>query len=164
MQVVCDVPFTVVVDFAHTPDGAGEGAGRARAGAGRASVGGRGRRRRTRSRQARARSARSRPGADLAVFTEEDHRSEDLGGILAAMAAGARAAGGVEGASFHVVPDRRAAIALALRLAAPGDVVLLAGKGHERTLERGADGHPVGRGRAQKRARPSPTSARSMGP
>jgi UDP-N-acetylmuramoyl-L-alanyl-D-glutamate--2,6-diaminopimelate ligase len=35
------------------------------------------------------------------------------------------------------VPDRRAAIALALGLARPGDVVLLAGKGHERTLERG---------------------------
>jgi UDP-N-acetylmuramoyl-L-alanyl-D-glutamate--2,6-diaminopimelate ligase len=76
-------------------------------------------------------------GADLAVFTEEDHRSEDLGAILIQMAEGAVAAGAQEGERFHLVPDRREAIAFALSLAGPDDVVLLCGKGHERTLERG---------------------------
>ena len=50
--------------------------------------------------------------------------------ILREIAAGARAAGMTRG-SLHLEPDRRAAIALAFRLARPGDVVLLAGKGHE---------------------------------
>src|SRR5690606_31022318 len=75
-------------------------------------------------------------GADVAVLTEEDSRSEDVSAILAAMARGAEAAGGVRGETFHLEPDRREAIALAYRLARPGDVVVLAGKGHERTLER----------------------------
>ena len=75
-------------------------------------------------------------GADLAIFTEDDARSEPLDAILAGLADGAVAAGGVEGRTFRVRPDRRGAIVLALGLARPGDVVLLAGKGHERTLER----------------------------
>jgi UDP-N-acetylmuramoyl-L-alanyl-D-glutamate--2,6-diaminopimelate ligase len=50
--------------------------------------------------------------------------------ILREIAAGARAAG-MTPRSLHLEPDRRAAIALAFGLARPGDVVLLAGKGHE---------------------------------
>jgi UDP-N-acetylmuramoyl-L-alanyl-D-glutamate--2,6-diaminopimelate ligase len=42
----------------------------------------------------------------------------------------------VNGRDFFVVPERRDAIRRALAFAAPGDLVLLAGKGHERTLER----------------------------
>src|SRR5690606_4112634 len=75
-------------------------------------------------------------GAGVAVHSEEDCRAEDVSAILAAMARGAAAAGGVRGEAFHLEPDRREAIALAYRLARPGDVVVLAGKGHERTLER----------------------------
>jgi len=75
-------------------------------------------------------------GADLAVFTEEDARSEDPAAILAAMAEGAAAAGGREGRDFLRVADRREAIRRAVAAAEPGDVVLLAGKGHERTLAR----------------------------
>lgn len=75
-------------------------------------------------------------GADLALFTEEDSRSEDVGQILQQMAAGARAAGGILGSDFLLQPDRREAIRQALAAAGPADVVLLAGKGHERTLER----------------------------
>ena len=75
-------------------------------------------------------------GADLAVFTEEDSRSESTAAILAAIAEGAAAAGGRAGADYLLVPDRREAIGTALGRALPGDVVLLAGKGHERTLER----------------------------
>lgn len=70
--------------------------------------------------------------ADVAVFTEEDSRSEPVEVILKALTAGAR-----EGrAEVHIEPDRRRAIRLASRLARPGDTILLAGKGHERTLER----------------------------
>lgn len=52
------------------------------------------------------------------------------------MAQGAREAGAAEGSRFVVVPDRREAIRKAVAMAGPNDIVLLAGKGHERTLER----------------------------
>lgn len=78
-------------------------------------------------------------GADLALFTEEDSRSEPVGAILEAMAAGAREAGGHEGEGFRLIPERRAAIGEALGEARPGDTVLLAGKGHERSLERAGE-------------------------
>ena len=67
-------------------------------------------------------------GADHAVFTDDNPRSEDPAVILAAIVEGARA---VPGAHWTVEPDRRAAIAEALRLALPGDAVVVAGKGHE---------------------------------
>ncbi len=60
-------------------------------------------------------------GSDVAVLTSDNPRSEDPLAILAEMAQpGAR-----------VEPDRRAAIALAVGLAGPGDTVVVAGKGHE---------------------------------
>jgi UDP-N-acetylmuramoyl-L-alanyl-D-glutamate--2,6-diaminopimelate ligase len=77
-------------------------------------------------------------GAELAVVTSDNPRTEDplaiVADILPGMSAKARinagdALRGAEG--FVVEPDRAAAIALALRAAAPGDVVLIAGKGHE---------------------------------
>ena len=53
--------------------------------------------------------------------------------ILEAMAQAARA----EGGAYELVPDREEAILKAILEARPGDTVLLAGKGHEATLERG---------------------------
>lgn len=73
--------------------------------------------------------------ADFTVFTEEDHRTESLTEILETMATEAR----VHFGNFVLEPDRRAAIGLAISQAKPGDTVLLAGKGHERSLERGLD-------------------------
>jgi UDP-N-acetylmuramoyl-L-alanyl-D-glutamate--2,6-diaminopimelate ligase len=73
--------------------------------------------------------------ADFTVFTEEDHRTESLDAILEIMATEAR----VHDGHFVLEPDRRAAIRSAITQAKPGDTVLLAGKGHERTLERGTD-------------------------
>lgn len=72
--------------------------------------------------------------ADLAVFTNEDPREEDELVILEGIAGGARSEGWVEGEQFWVIPDRRLAIRHAVSSARPGDVLLLAGKGHERSI------------------------------
>lgn len=66
-------------------------------------------------------------GSDLVILTSDNPRSEDPQAILADILPG------VGDAPHRVEPDRRAAIALALSLAEPGDVVLIAGKGHETT-------------------------------
>ena len=72
--------------------------------------------------------------ADMAVFTNEDPREENELVILDGIAAGARGEGWVEGDDYWVIPDRRSAIRHAVSLAEPGDVMLLAGKGHERSI------------------------------
>jgi UDP-N-acetylmuramoyl-L-alanyl-D-glutamate--2,6-diaminopimelate ligase len=74
--------------------------------------------------------------ADLAIFTEEDSRSEDVNVILGEMAKGAIKAGGEATKTYWCIPDRREAIRFAVSQARPGDTLVLAGKGHEATLER----------------------------
>jgi UDP-N-acetylmuramoyl-L-alanyl-D-glutamate--2,6-diaminopimelate ligase len=73
--------------------------------------------------------------ADVSVITDEDPRGEDRQLILEQIAAGAVAAGGVRGTTLFVIPDREEAIGFAVAKAAPGDTVLCAGKGHEKTVE-----------------------------
>jgi UDP-N-acetylmuramoyl-L-alanyl-D-glutamate--2,6-diaminopimelate ligase len=73
----------------------------------------------------------------LVVLADEDPRGEDPDGILAEIAAGAEAAGKVDGRDILRITDRRAAIEAAFERAQPGDVVLLAGKGHEQTIIKG---------------------------
>lgn len=135
MQVVQAEPFALVVDFAHTAPALEKALAAVRPGAARVIVviGAAGERDPGKRAPLGAAAAR---GADLAFFTEEDARSEDPEAILAEMAAGAEAAGAREGERFRRVPDRRAAIRAAVAAADRGDVVLLCGKGHERTLER----------------------------
>jgi UDP-N-acetylmuramoyl-L-alanyl-D-glutamate--2,6-diaminopimelate ligase len=70
----------------------------------------------------------------LSWFTDEDPRGEDAGAILEALARGATEAGGVQDQTFFVLRDRAQAIAAAISAAQPGDTVLLAGKGHERSI------------------------------
>jgi UDP-N-acetylmuramoyl-L-alanyl-D-glutamate--2,6-diaminopimelate ligase len=70
--------------------------------------------------------------ADVAVVTSDNPRSEDPEAIVAEILVGAE--GGP--AELVVEVDRRAAIARALREAAGGDVVVIAGKGHEQGQER----------------------------
>jgi UDP-N-acetylmuramoyl-L-alanyl-D-glutamate--2,6-diaminopimelate ligase len=72
--------------------------------------------------------------ADFGIFTDEDPRGEDPLAILQEIAAGTTAAGWREGHEYLAIPDRHAAIARAVALAQPGDVVLLAGKGHENAI------------------------------
>jgi UDP-N-acetylmuramoyl-L-alanyl-D-glutamate--2,6-diaminopimelate ligase len=74
--------------------------------------------------------------ADLAIFTEEDSRSEDVNLILGEMARGAIKAGGEATKSYWCIADRREAIRFAVSQAQEGDTIVLAGKGHEATLER----------------------------
>lgn len=139
MERIDGAPFDVLVDYAHTPEGmrsvletlrpivdgriivvfgcAGE----------------------------RSRDRRSGLGAvvaelaDFAVVTEEDPRSEPSEAIIDEIAEALVAGGAAEGERFERVTDRREAIARGLEIAGAGDLLLLAGKGHERSIER-ADG------------------------
>jgi len=69
--------------------------------------------------------------ADVAILTSDNPRSEDPLAILAAMLDGVLSVPQPERARVIVEPDRAAAIAQAVGLAAPGDVIVVAGKGHE---------------------------------
>ena len=80
--------------------------------------------------------------ADLVIVTDEDPRLEDPGAINEQIADGARQAGGRDGETLWVIDDRREAIAHAIGLAREGDVVLLAGKGHERSIFYGTEKRP----------------------
>jgi UDP-N-acetylmuramoyl-L-alanyl-D-glutamate--2,6-diaminopimelate ligase len=122
-------PFAVLVDYAHTPDALEltlDGARRMAAGNRVLVVFGCG--------GDRDRAKRPTMGevatrlADLAVLTTDNPRSEDPQAIIDEVRAGARRT-----EVLVVEPDRRAAIAVALEAARPGDVVVLAGKGHETT-------------------------------
>ena len=64
--------------------------------------------------------------ADLTIVTSDNPRSEDPEAIIEQIVAGMPA-----GSSFLIEPDRRAAIELAIGEADTGDVVVIAGKGHE---------------------------------
>ncbi|WP_449867022.1 UDP-N-acetylmuramoyl-L-alanyl-D-glutamate--2,6-diaminopimelate ligase [Nocardioides renjunii] len=76
--------------------------------------------------------------ADVVVVTDDNPRTEDPADIRAAVLEGTR--GGA--AEVLEVGDRRLAIREALRRAAPGDVVLVAGKGHETGQQVGSEVHP----------------------
>jgi len=131
-------PFGVIVDYAHTAESlatvldglAAEAA--ANGGALIACFGSAGDRDRTKRPVMGAVAARR---CRAVVLTDEDARSEDPEAILAEIAAGAESAGMRRGDGLHLVPDRRQAIATAFRIARPGEIVLLAGKGHERSIE-----------------------------
>jgi UDP-N-acetylmuramoyl-L-alanyl-D-glutamate--2,6-diaminopimelate ligase len=125
-------PFTVVVDYAHTPAGLEvvlrEARGLAGAG-GRVLVAfgcGGNRDREKRPKMGRAASLLS----DVAVLTSDNPRDEDPLAIIEEVKAGVIDAAALPSA-FRVEPDRHAAIALVLEEARAGDVVVIAGKGHE---------------------------------
>ena len=119
-------PFTVLVDYAHTPDGLENVLAAARStGAGRLlcvfGCGG------DRDRAKRPQMGEvARRLADLAIVTSDNPRSERPEAIIAEI---------VDGHAMRTEPDRREAIRLALSEAGPGDVVVIAGKGHEQGQE-----------------------------
>ena len=120
-------PFLVMVDYAHTPDSVENVLRAARPlAAGRViAVLGCGGDRDRAKRPLMGRAATS--NADLSIITSDNPRSEDPLAIIAEITPGAEEGGG----SFLVEPDRRAAIRLAMSEADAGDVVVIAGKGHE---------------------------------
>ena len=67
-------------------------------------------------------------GSDFVVATSDNPRSEDPLAILAEIEPALKATG----VRYTIEPDRAAAIRLALEAAKPRDVVLIAGKGHEK--------------------------------
>jgi UDP-N-acetylmuramoyl-L-alanyl-D-glutamate--2,6-diaminopimelate ligase len=81
-------------------------------------------------------------GADLTIVTSDDPYDEPPEAIIESIVAGAIAAGGVPDEHFFVVPDRRQAIRRAVQLAQPGDLVLIAGRGHLRYRVAGAQRTP----------------------
>ena len=137
-----DDPFEVVVDYAHKPDAVEAAITALRAVApGRVIVvlgagGDRDQGKRPIMGEIAARLA------DVLVVTDDNPRTEDPATIRAAMLAGA--AEGSRGGSAEVleVGERRAAIHDAVRRARPGDVVLVAGKGHETGQEIDGVVHP----------------------
>jgi UDP-N-acetylmuramoyl-L-alanyl-D-glutamate--2,6-diaminopimelate ligase len=126
-------PFMVVIDYAHTP-GALDAVLRelrplAAKGRGIISVFGASGERDVGKRPLMGEAAAKR--SRLVIVTEDDSRGEDPASIYEQIAAGAESAGKRRGDDLLVIGDRREAIAEAFRRAKPGDVVLLAGKGHE---------------------------------
>lgn len=128
-SVAAGQPFTVVVDYAHTPDALERALAAVREHApGRLSlVFGCGGDRDRGKRPVMGRVARA--AADEVWVTSDNPRGEDPAAIAAEILAGA----GGEGGPVRLELDRRAAIAAALSGARPGDAVLIAGKGHETT-------------------------------
>jgi len=129
--VECGQPFMAVVDYAHTPDGLENVLRAARAleparvitvfGCG----GDRDRTKRPLMGEVAARYS------DFCVLTSDNPRSEDPPAIIEDILPGLDRLGRREGTDFVREPDRRRAIELAVRRAEAGDLVLVAGKGHE---------------------------------
>ena len=131
-------PFTVIVDYAHTPDGLEkvlataselvEGAGSH----GRVLVvfgcgGDRDASKRPQMGQAAA------SGADVVIVTSDNSRTESTSDIMASVLEGIDRTHPRRAASVLAELDRRAAIRMAMSIAVEGDIVVIAGKGHETT-------------------------------
>jgi UDP-N-acetylmuramoyl-L-alanyl-D-glutamate--2,6-diaminopimelate ligase len=130
-RVDCGQPFTVVVDYAHTDDALRNLTSLARelvaAAKGRVLTvfgcgGDRDRKKRPLMGEAAGR------GSDFVVLTSDNPRSEDPLAIMNDAVVGLQKTE----VKYSVQADRRKAIALAIGEARPGDIVLLAGKGHEK--------------------------------
>ncbi|MFY9904604.1 MAG: UDP-N-acetylmuramoyl-L-alanyl-D-glutamate--2,6-diaminopimelate ligase [Terriglobales bacterium] len=132
-RVDCGQPFTVVVDYAHTDDALRNLTTLAREFVDRAGLRGKvitlfgcggDRDRAKRPLMGEAAGA----GSDFVVLTSDNPRSEDPIAIMNDALVGLQRSG----TKYSLEPDRGKAVAFALRQAAPGDIVLLAGKGHEK--------------------------------
>ena len=131
-------PFTVIVDYAHAPDAlekvfASVGGHKGRI----ISVHGGAGRRDPSTRPIRGEILAKH--SDIVIITEDDSRDEDPEKIAQGFINGATAAGKTLGKDLLVELDRAKAIKLALSKARKGDLVLILGKGHEKTILR-ADG------------------------
>jgi UDP-N-acetylmuramoyl-L-alanyl-D-glutamate--2,6-diaminopimelate ligase len=153
--------FAVLVDYAHTPDSlenvlgaarelTGAGGTHGEGGRGEGEHGGTGRvicvfgagGDRDRGKRPLMGEIAARL-ADVTIVTSDNPRSEQPEAIVAEILAGAEEVAQPRGARpIAAIPDRRAAIFRAVAVAAPGDVLVIAGKGHEQGQEF-ADGHKL---------------------
>jgi UDP-N-acetylmuramoyl-L-alanyl-D-glutamate--2,6-diaminopimelate ligase len=142
MQVMQQEPFTAIVDFAHTPNALRVALETAREVArGRVIVvfGCAG---------LRDIDKRAWMGeiagrlADKIVITAEDPRTEDLAAINAQIVIGLQRAGRHEKDDYMLIDDRARAIASAVNMAREGDLVIVCGKGHERSMCFGTTEYP----------------------
>jgi len=125
-RVDCGQAFSVVVDYAHTPDSlekAIEAVAEVTDGRVIAVFGCGG----DRDPDKRPMMGRAAAAADRVIVTSDNPRSEDPVGIILQVEDGLKDAG----ASYEVEVDRRRAIEKAVETATKGDTVLIAGKGHE---------------------------------
>ena len=131
-------PFTVIVDYAHAPDALEKVFESIKGHKGRViSVHGGAGRRDPSTRPIRG--AILAKYSDIVIITEDDSRDEDPEKIAEGFIKGAEKEGKVLGKDLFKELDREKAIKLAIDMAKPGDLVLILGKGHEKTILR-ADG------------------------
>ena len=128
--------FAIIVDYAHTPDSfkkiftevRGLGTGRMIAVFGSAG-------RRDEAKRAQQGKVAGEM-CDIVIVTEEDDRDIDGQEIMEQIAEGAAAAGKVKDTNLFLIHDRPDAIQKAIDMAQAGDIVLLLGKGHEKSILR----------------------------
>ena len=131
-------PFTVIVDYAHAPDALEKVFASVRGHKGKIiSVHGGAGRRDPSTRPIRGEILAK--NSDIVIITEDDSRDEDPEKIAAGFIQGATKQGKVLGKDLFKELDRGKAIELAIKKAKKGDLVLILGKGHEKTILR-ADG------------------------
>ncbi|MDO4746759.1 MAG: UDP-N-acetylmuramoyl-L-alanyl-D-glutamate--2,6-diaminopimelate ligase [Candidatus Saccharibacteria bacterium] len=131
-------PFTVIVDYAHAPDALEKVFASIPNHKGKIiSVHGGAGRRDPSTRPIRGEILAK--NSDIVVITEDDSRDEDPETIAAGFIKGAEKQGKTLGKDLFLELDRKQAIKLALDKAHKGDIVLILGKGHEKTILR-ADG------------------------
>jgi UDP-N-acetylmuramoyl-L-alanyl-D-glutamate--2,6-diaminopimelate ligase len=137
-RVPADTDYTVIVDYAHSPDGIRNilEAVRELAGGRVIIVFGCGGDRDRTKRPIMGRIAGEL--ADYAILTSDNPRTEEPDAIIDMIEPGIRETG----AQYERVTDRRAAIRRALDMAGKGDIVLIAGKGHENYQEIMGVRHP----------------------
>ena len=137
MEVIADKSFRVIVDFAHTPNALDKALKTVR--------------KMTKKRvihvfgSAGLRDSSKRPMmgaasslyADISILTEEDYRTEDVEKIMGEIAAGIP-----DGKTVYRFPMRKDAIEFAIKTAEAGDIVIITGKGHEKSLCRGTTEYP----------------------
>ena len=134
----CGQSFTVIVDYAHTPDALENVFESVKGHKGRIiSVHGGAGRRDPATRPIRGRILAKY--SDIVIITEDDSRDEDPEKIAQSFIDGAEKQGKVMGKDLFKELDREKAIKLALETAKKGDLVLILGKGHEKSILR-ADG------------------------
>lgn len=137
MEIVSREPYTVIVDFAHTPNAIDRALKTARESAKKRLIHVFG--------SAGLRDAAKRPlmgkasgrYADIIILTEEDYRTENVETIMDDIAKGVD-----PGPQIYRFPNRRNAIGFAIKIAQPRDVIIITGKGHERSLARGKREYP----------------------